>query len=102
MTIPSLTQSHQTVTQFDLKRHVSLSNQIDALKRELSELEQTLLTSLSGGAEVEPGSHTAQLKTTQRRNVSWKNVVIRLKGSGYVSQVLSHTKPKTYTKLVIR
>ena len=102
MTIPSLTQSHQTVTQFDLKRHVSLSNQIDALKQELSELEQTLLTSLSGGAEVEPGSHTAQLKTTQRRNVSWKNVVIRLKGSGYVSQVLSHTKPKTYTKLVVR
>ena len=102
MTIPSLTQSHQTVTQFDLKRHVSLSNQIDALKRELSELEQTLLTSLSGGAEVEPGSHTAQLKTTQRRNVSWKNVVIRLKGSGYVSQVLSHTKPKTFLKLVVR
>ncbi len=102
MTIPSLTQSHQTVTQFDLKRHVSLSNQIDALKRELSKLEQTLLTSLSGGAEVEPGSHTAQLKTTQRRNVSWKNVVIRLKDSGYVSQVLSHTKPKTSTKLVVR
>ena len=102
MTIPSLTQSHQTVTQFDLKRHVSLSNQIDALKQERAELEQTLLTSLSAGAEVEPGSHTAQLKTTQRRNVSWKNVVIRLKGSGYVSQVLSHTKPKTYTKLVVR
>ncbi len=102
MTIPSLTQSHPTVTQFDLKRHVSLSNQINALKQELSELEQTLLTSLSGGAEVEPGSHTAQLKTTQRRNVSWKNVVIRLKGSGYVSQVLSHTKPKTFLKLVVR
>ncbi len=102
MTIPSLTQSHQTVTQFDLKRHVSLNNQIDALKQELSELEQTLLTSLSGGAEVEPGSHTAHLKTTQRRNASWKNVVIRLKGSGYVSQVLSHTKPKTFLKLVVR
>ncbi len=102
MTIPSLTQSHQTVTQFDLKRHVSLSNQIDALRREHAELEQTLTASLSNGAEVEPGSHRAQLKTTQRRNVSWKNVVIRLKGSGYVSQVLSHTKPKTYTKLVVR
>ncbi len=102
MTIPSLTQSHQTVTQFDLKRHVSLSNQIDALKQELSELEQTLTASLSNGAEVEPGSHTAQRKTTQRRNVSWKNVVIRLKGSGYVSQVLSHTKPKTFLKLAVR
>ncbi len=102
MTISSLTQSQQTVTQFDLKRHVSLSNQIDALRREHSELEQKLIASLSSGAEVEPGSRTAQLKTTQRRNVSWKNVVIRLKGSGYVSQVLSHTKPKTYIKLAVR
>ncbi len=102
MTIPSLTQSHQTVTQFDLKRHVSLSNQIDALKQEHALLEQKLIASLSSGAEVEPGAHTAQLKTTQRRNVSWKNVVIRLKGSGYVNQVLSHTKPKTFLKLVVR
>ncbi len=102
MTISSLTQSHPTVTQFDLKRHVSLSNQIDALRREHALLEQKLIASLSSGAEVEPGSHTAQLKTTQRRNVSWKNVVIRLRSSGYVSQVLSHTKPKTYTKLVVR
>ena len=102
MTIPSLTQSHQTVTQFDLKRHVSLSNQIEILKREHSLLEQKLITSLSSGAEVEPGAHTAQLKTNQRRNVAWKDVVIRLKGSGYVSQVLSHTKPKTFLKLVVR
>lgn len=102
MTIPSLTQTTQTVTQFDLTRYVSLTNQIDALKREHAELEQTLIASLSSGAEVEPGSHTAQLKTSERRNVSWKNVVIRLKGSGYISQVLSHTKPKTYTKLVVR
>ncbi len=102
MATPILSQSHQTVTQFDLKRHVSLSNQIDALKREHAELEQKLTASLSNGAEVEPGSHTAQLKTTQRRNVSWKNVVIRLKGSGYVNQVLSHTKPKTFLKLAVR
>ena len=102
MTISSLTESHQTVTQFDLKRHVSLSNQIDVLRREHAELEQKLVTSLSNGAEVEPGSHTAQLKTNQRRNVSWKDVVIRLKGSGYASRILSCTKPKTYTKLVVR
>jgi len=102
MTIPSLTQSPQTVTQFDLKRHVSLSNQIDALRREHALLEQKLIASLSSGAEVEPGALTAQLKTNQRRNVSWKNVVIRLKGAGYVSRILSCTKPKTYTKLVVR
>ncbi len=102
MATPILSQPQTVVTQFDLKRHVSLSNQIDALKQELSKLEQTLTASLARGAEVEPGAHTAQLKTSERRNVSWKDVVIRLKGSGYVSRILSCTKPKTYTKLVVR
>ncbi len=103
MTIPSLTQSHQTVTQFDLVRHVSLSNQIDSLKSEHAELERQLIASLSNGAnKVEPGNHTAQLKTSERRNVAWKDVVIRLKGSGYVSRILSCTKPKTFLKLVVR
>ena len=101
MTISILSQP-QTITQFDLARYASLSAQIDSLKSEHAELERQLTASLSSGAEVEPGAHTAQLKTTQRRNVSWKNVVIRLKGSGYVSQVLSHTKPKTYIKLAVR
>ncbi|MDA2931251.1 hypothetical protein MYX84_15115 [Acidobacteria bacterium AH-259-O06] len=102
MTIPSLTHQPQTVTQFDLKRLVSLSNQLEALKREHTELEQQFIAALSSGAKIEPGSHTAQLETSQRRNVSWKDVVIRLKGSGYAKNVLAHTKPTTYAKLVVR
>jgi len=101
MATPILSQP-QTITQFDLARYATLANQIDALKAEQSALEHQLIMAIGSGAEVEPGSHTAQLKTTQRRNVSWKNVVIRLKGSGYVNQVLSHTKPKTFLKLVVR
>ena len=102
MTIPSLTQSHQTVTQFDLTRYLSLTNQIETLKREHTDLEQKLIASLSIDAQVEPGTHTAQLKTCERRSVAWKDVVIRLKGSGYASRILSCTKPKTYIKLVVR
>ncbi len=101
MATPILSQP-QTVSQFDLSRYVSIVNQIDALKAEQSALEQSLTSALGNGAVVEPGAHTAQLKTSERRNVSWKSVVERIKGSGYVSQVLSHTKPKTYTKLVVR
>jgi len=101
MTINSLPQT-QTITQFDLVRYASLSAQIDSLKSEHAELERQLITAIGSGANVEKGTHTAQLKTSERRNVSWKSVVVRLKGSGYVSQVLSHTKPKTYTKLVVR
>ena len=101
MTINTLPQSNQ-ITQFDLTRYVTIANQIDALKAEQSVLEHQLITSLGSGAAVEPGNHTAKLRTTERRNVSWKKVVIRLKSEGYANKVLSATKPTTYTKLVVR
>lgn len=101
MATPILSQP-QTITQFDLARYVTMANQIDALKTEKSVLEQQLITSLGSGAVVEPGNHTAKLRTTERRNVSWKKVVIRLKSEGYANKVLSATKPTTYTKLVVR
>ena len=101
MATPILSQP-QTLTQFDLARYVTMANQIDALKAEQSALEQQLITSLDSGCKVEPGNHTAKLRTTERRNVSWKKVVIRLKSEGYANKVLSATKPTTYTKLVVR
>ncbi len=101
MTLNTLPQKN-LITQFDLARYIKRANQIDALKAEQLALEQSLTSALGNGAVVEPGAHTAQLKTTERRNVSWRGVVERLKGSGYVSQVLSHTKPKTYVKLIVR
>ncbi len=101
MTISILSQP-QTITQFDLARYVTLANQIDALKAEQSALEHQLTTALDSGAVVEPGNHTANLRTSERRNVSWKRVVIRLKSEGYANKVLSATKPCTYTKLVVR
>jgi len=101
MATPILSQP-QTITQFDLARYVTLANQVEALKAEQSALEQQLTTALDSGAVVEPGNHTAKLRTTERRNVSWKKVVIRLKSEGYANKVLSATKPTTYTKLVVR
>ena len=101
MTINTLPKSHQ-ITQFDLARYVTRANQIESLKAEQAVLEQDLKLALANGTSVEPGTHTAQLKTSERRNVSWKSVVERLKGAGYVRKVLSATKPKTYTKLVVR
>ena len=101
MTISILPQT-QTVSQFDLTRYVAMANQIESLKAEQSALEHQLIMAIGSGANVEPGAHTAQLKTTERRNVSWKKVVIRLKSEGYANKVLSATKPTTYTKLVVR
>ncbi len=101
MTISILPEKH-SITQFDLVRFASLTAQIDSLKSEHADLEQELTNALDSGVAVEPGAHTAQLKTTEGRNVSWKTVVIRLKGTGYASRILSCTKPTTYTKLVVR
>ena len=101
MTVRILPETSQ-VSQFQLARFVKLSNQLDALKAEQLALEQQLTSDLANGFKVESGTHTANLKTTERRNVSWRSVVERLKGSGYVKLVLSSTKPKTYVKLIVR
>jgi hypothetical protein len=101
MATPILSQP-QTITQFDLARYATLADQIDALKAEQSTLQGQLIAALSSGAEVEAGPRSASLKTCDRRSVSWRSVVERLKGAGYAQNVLSHTKPTTYTKVVVR
>ncbi len=90
------------ITQFQLARYATLVNQLEALKAEQSALQQQLIAALSSGATTEPGARSASLKTCERRSVSWRSVVERLKGAGYASRILSCTKPTTYTKLVVR
>ena len=112
MTVPILshtskswkeTQTHPLkISQFLLAKFAALEDELEALKAEHSQLQEQLIASLSSGARVEPGAHTAQLLTWNRRSVAWKDVVIRLKGTGYAQNVLSHTKPTTCTKLVVR
>ncbi len=101
MTVSILSQP-TTISQFHLARWATLANQLEALKAEQGALQQQLIASLSSGATVEAGAHSASLKTCERRSVSWRSVVERLKGAGYASRFLSCTKPTTYTKLVVR
>ncbi len=90
------------ITQFQLARYATLANQLEALKAEQLALQQQLIAALSSGASIEAGARSASLKTCERRSVSWRSVVERLKGAGYASRILSCTKPTTYTKLVVR
>ena len=99
MATPILSHS---ITQFQLARYATLSSQLEALKAEQAQLQQQLIAALSNGASVEAGARSASLKTCERRSVAWKDVVIRLKGAGYASRILSCTKPTGYTKLIIR
>lgn len=90
------------VTQATLARYRTIENTIKELKGELGGMEDTILADLEAGASVEPGAHTARIKTGERRSVAWKNIVIRLKGEGYASNVLKNTKAKPYSTLEVK
>ena len=99
MATPILSHS---VTQFQLSRYASIASQLESLKAEQSALQQQLIAALSSGASVEEGARSASLKACERRSVAWKDVVIRLRSAGYAQNVLAHTKPTSYTKLIVR
>ena len=101
MTIPILSHP-QTITQFYLARYETLSAQLKALKEEHLELEQQLIAQLSSGIQVESGARSACLKSYDRRSVSWKAVVIRLRDEAYIKRVLAATKPTRVIKLVVK
>lgn len=90
------------ITQKTLAHYATLVNQIEQLNLEMTELKGQLIFSLEDGAKVENGPRMATVKISERRNVSWKDVVIRIKSLGYVAQVLAATKPQTIRKLVVK
>lgn len=102
MATPIVSSHPQTISQFQLARHVTLTNQIEALQKEREELSSQLTQALADGAPVYPGTYTASLKRFERRSISWRSIVVRLKGEGYAQNVLKHTKPTVSTKLVVR
>lgn len=90
------------ITQESLKQYATLTNQVQALSKEAAEMKADFIDALKHGAKVQPGERVAELKTEERRSVSWREIVIRLKSVGYVNQVLAATKPLTIFKLVVK
>lgn len=90
------------ITQKTLSHYTSLTNQIEALCSEAAQMKADLIDALQKGAKVQPGERIAKVKTEERRSVSWKQVVIRLKSAGYVKQILAATKPFTIFKLEVK
>jgi hypothetical protein len=97
----------QTITQLELTVLLSLRGRLHQLEEQVEQAEQSIKTRLETGAILEPGDHRAALKENFRRNVSWKDVVIRLAerlkmdGEAYWAKVLSSTKPSRTVSLVI-
>jgi len=90
------------ITQKTLAHYATLVNQIQSLSDEAKEIKGDLIDSLNKGIKVENGPRIAKVTAVEKRFVSWKNVVIRLKSVGYIEQVLASTKPSTSFKLVVK
>ena len=97
----------QEITQGDLSYILATRMEVDRLKTNLAEAEESVKSRLEAGASVQYGAFRTWLKENLRRNVAWKSVVVRLanrlglNGEAYCSNVLGNTKPTRVVSLHI-
>ena len=98
----------QTITQLELAALLSLRARLSQLEKQVGTAELSMKTRLESGCSIEDGDHVAALKENFRRNVSWKDVTIRLanrlyagKGQSYADRILHKTRPTRSVSLVI-
>jgi hypothetical protein len=91
----------EAISQLTLQLYLSLRARARQLEEQIAQAEAEIRQALEAGAAVEPGLLRAFIKITERRNVAWKEVVIREKGQQYADRVLAGTRPDTYRHLVV-
>lgn len=97
----------EVITQAELVELIEHQNLLAQLEAKTEKLESGIKARLEGGAAVEPGVHIASVKKSFRRNVAWKDVVLRLAEKlgydpeGYASNVLAHTTPTPTSSLEV-
>ncbi len=97
----------ETILQSQLVEFIEAQNVLARLRERVDEMEESIRTRLEAGADVQPGVHVASLKEGSRRNVAWKDVVIRLAeklgydSAAYCANVLVHTKPIRTVSLAV-
>ena len=97
----------EPITQLELTVFLSLRGRLYQLEEQIKQAEQSIKARLEHGAALESADHRVQLKENFGRNVSWKDVVIRLAnrmridGEAYCAKVLNSTKPTRTISVVI-
>jgi hypothetical protein len=99
----------QPVTQLEVATLLSLRNRSKQIEEQIAEAERSIRTRLEAGGYIEPGEHSATLKESFRRSVSWREVAERIgdklfgtgKGDSYCERVLRSTKPARTVSLQI-
>lgn len=97
----SIREAGRAIYQSELENLVLMRQAAERAADVVAALETDIRRYLEAGAEVEPGIFRAFLKMSERRNVAWREIIERELGEGYAAQVLSHTKPTQYVKLVV-
>jgi hypothetical protein len=98
----------EQVTQAELSELLDSRSLLAQLEAEVQQQEASVRARLEAGASVEAGARVAELKENFRRNVSWREVVVRLAerlkldGEAYCAKVLASTKPSRTVSLVIK
>jgi hypothetical protein len=107
--VPFTTLPPQEISQLELTTLLSLRNRAKQIEADIADAERSIKERLEAGAYVEPGEHTAALRESSRRSVSWREVAERLgdklfgsgKGDAYCERVLRSTKPTKSVSLTI-
>jgi hypothetical protein len=105
--IPFSKPAPAAISQVDLEEAILFKRLAREAQEKLEAKEAELRGKLEAGAAIEEGVHTARLKESFRKNVSWKDVVIRLAerlklgGESYCEKVLASTKPSRTVSLVV-
>jgi hypothetical protein len=107
--IPIASIPPQEITQFEMAALLSLRNRARQLEQQIATAERSIRARLESGATVEAGEHAAELKESFRRNVAWRDVVVRVaerlygedRGEAYCTNVLRNTKPTRTVSLVL-
>lgn len=95
------------VSQAEIALLISLRNRKASLEEQVKEAEHDITARLEAGAPLEPGQHIAKVEEHWRRNIAWKEVVIRLAsrlgldGQAYTQNVLTHTKATRTVSLFV-
>ncbi len=95
------------ISQQELLELIEARNVLAQLGERVERLESSIRTRLEAGASVESGVHVATLKESFRRNVGWKDVVLRLaerlkmNGEAYCARVLAATRPTRTVSLIV-
>jgi hypothetical protein len=99
----------QTVSQLEIAALLSLKARLHQIEQQVEAADSSIKSRLQACCSIEEGDHTVELKTSFRRNVSWKDVSVRLanrlyfgKGLSYVERILRKTKPTPSTSLLIQ